>query len=82
MGEKRKRRAKKTARQIVYEKFVAAGARGLTDQELDDGTPKWLSSNSSRPRRIDMVADRTLKATKLRRPTRSGKMAIVWAVKR
>jgi len=80
--DKKKRRKRKTTRQVVFEKFVARGSRGLTDQELDDITPKWMSSNSTRPRRIDLVRDGLVKPTKQKRETRSGRLATVWVVKR
>lgn len=67
-------------RQRVLEAFKRAGSRGLTDQELDTVTPKSFSENTSRPRRIDLLADGFLKDSGMRRPTRFGRPAIVWVV--
>ena len=77
-----KRSKPKSDRQLVREAFKRAGLRGLTDQELDTVTPKWMSQNTSRPRRVDLWHDGILKNSGRRRPTRSGKSAIVWVLKK
>lgn len=76
------KRGRKSPRAVVLEAFKRAGLRGLTDQELDTVTPKSFSENTSRPRRNELVADGILKHSGRRRPTRSGKSAIVWVLKK
>ena len=67
-------------RAIVYRAFLNAGANGLTDEELDAATPKWMTQNTSRPRRIDLRNDGHVKDSGRARPTRSKKSATVWVL--
>ena len=66
-------------RVLVYNALLAAGACGLTDEELLDST--GLSPSTGRPRRIDLVAENVVEDSGLTRKVRSGRDAVVWRVR-
>lgn len=62
----------------VYEAFLAAGKRGLTDEECQAAT--GLEGSTQRPRRVRLVALGLLDSAPMKRRTRAGRLAQVWTV--
>lgn len=66
-------------RELVYRDIRQSGARGRTDEEIQDAL--GLSGNTERPRRWELAkADRIVESGE-RRLTRSGRRAAVWVVR-
>jgi hypothetical protein len=63
-------------RERVMEFILAAGDRGLTDEEIQEGL--GLSGNSERPRRTRLVELGRVKDSGNLRMTRAGRPATVW----
>jgi hypothetical protein len=72
------RRAAPTLRRKVYEAVRAAGAEGRTSDEVEAAT--GMSGNTVRPRLLELAEEgRVMRAPRVR-PTRSGRLAVVWTV--
>lgn len=67
-------------RRLVYDTYVPAGERGLTHEELCDFFPNSGSGSGPRTRSNELVKLGYLRDTGMRRKTRNGDDAIVWAV--
>jgi hypothetical protein len=63
-------------RRLVYEYIAAQGQAGATDQECQEAL--GLASNTQGPRRIELTNSGHVRDSGQRRPTRSGRGAIVW----
>lgn len=63
-------------RRLVYEYIAARGQAGTTDQECQEALN--LASNTQGPRRIELTDSGHVRDSGQRRPTRSGRGAIVW----
>jgi hypothetical protein len=63
-------------RTLVYDTLRAAGAEGMTDEELQDAT--GLQGSCQRPRRVELVARNLVRDSGRTRPTRSGRAATLW----
>ena len=65
----------------VYEFIVRRGQRGATDEEIiEAGIKRGYLANGIRPRRVELVRYGWIIDSGERRPTRSGRSAIVWVV--
>jgi len=60
----------------VREALRDAGPRGLTDAEIEEVT--GLCGNTARPRRVRLVETGLVVDSGRRRPTPSGRSAVVW----
>lgn len=67
-----------TLRRMVLEAIAAAGADGLTDEEMLERV--GLQPSSGRPRRIELVRAGLVADSGQTRPTKSGRQATVWQV--
>lgn len=56
-----------------------AGSRGLTDEEQQHILD--LNPSTQRPRRVDLVSRRLVVDSGVKRPTVSGRQAVVWIAK-
>ncbi len=65
-----------TLRAAVYDAIRAAGAEGMTDEELQDSIP--MAASTERPRRGELVARNLVRDSGNTRPTRSGRQATIW----
>lgn len=63
-------------RRLVFEYIRSCGRDGATDQECQEAL--GLASNSQGPRRIELTNSGHVRDSGERRPTRSGRGAIVW----
>jgi hypothetical protein len=63
-------------RAAVFDAIKRAGARGLTDQEGQDAL--GMSGDTYRPRRVELDDSARIRPTGRYRPTRSGRLAMVW----
>lgn len=66
---------------LVYQALIRAGKDGLTDDEIDERTPKHVTQNSTRPRRVNLVEAGLVADSRKTRPSRSGRKATVWVAK-
>lgn len=57
---------------------VAAGDDGLTDEQIQDLLA--LNPSTERPRRVELVERGVVEDSERRRPTRSGRSAVVWCL--
>lgn len=69
----------KTQRMVILRLFRDAGARGLTDDEIEAIT--GYKGSAVRPRRIKLAQDGLIELAGFTRPTRSGRDAVVWKIK-
>lgn len=69
----------KTQRFVILRLFRDAGARGLTDDEIEAMT--GYKGSAVRPRRIKLCDDGLIEKSDVTRPTRSGRDAVVWKIK-
>lgn len=60
----------------VLEALRDAGGAGLTDDEMQDRLR--MSGNTQRPRRGELEREGLVISTEMKRPTRSGRLAVVW----
>ena len=67
-----------TWRRRVLNAITAAGARGSTDEELQDLLR--LNPSTQRPRRVELVEGGWIEDSGRRRRTRSGRDAVVWTL--
>lgn len=65
-----------TLRRLTLTLFRLAGAKGMTDEELQEALD--VPSNTARPRRWEAVKAGLVCDSGERRNTRSGRKAIVW----
>ena len=65
-----------TLRRRVLAHLLACGARGATDQEIQDALS--MDPSTERPRRVELVDDGLVRPAAAVRPTRSGRAAQVW----
>ena len=65
-----------TWRRRVLNAIVAAGLRGATDEELQQAL--GMNPSTERPRRVELVEQGWIEDSGRRRPTRSGRFAVVW----
>jgi hypothetical protein len=65
-----------TLRRLVYEAIAAAGADGLTDEEMLAAV--GLQPSSGRPRRIELVRAGLVVDSGRTRMTKSNRKAVVW----
>jgi len=63
----------------VFNALKAAGGRGLTDEE--GYTRTRMADNTWRPRRGELVINGLVEDSGHRRPTKSGRKAIVWVLR-
>jgi hypothetical protein len=63
-------------RRLVYDYIASRGVAGSTDQECQEALE--LASNTQAPRRIELTESGHVRDSGQRRPTRSGRPAIVW----
>jgi len=63
-------------RRLVYAYIAGRGQAGATDQECQEALN--LASNTQGPRRIELTNSGHVQDSGQRRPTRSGRRAIVW----
>ena len=63
-------------RELVYEYICSRWTHGATDQECQEYL--GLSSQTQGPRRVELTRDGYVEDSGKRRPTRSGRKAIVW----
>jgi hypothetical protein len=66
-----------TLRGLVLASLRERGA--MTDEEMQDILA--MNPNTQRPRRIELVEALLVRDSGQRRPTRSGRMAVVWEVR-
>ncbi len=78
-GEKIKDPAR-TLRQRVLAFLQQCGTAGATDEEICEALN--LASDTSRPRRVELVRGGLAVDSGERRRTRSGRMAVVWVLQR
>lgn len=67
-----------TWRRRVLTAIVARGEQGATDEELQDAL--GLNPSTERPRRVELVEGGWIEDSERRRPTRSGRYAVVWVL--
>ena len=65
---------------LCYLAIKSAGASGMTAQEVETAT--GLPGNTVRPRIVELWEQQRIERTGERRPTRSGRMAVVWIARR
>lgn len=66
----------KTLRARVLRVIEAAGEAGRTDEELQDELQ--MAGSTQRPRRVELVEGGYIRDSGQRRPTHSGRAAVVW----
>ena len=66
-------------RKMVFDAIQAVGAEGLTDRECQLAT--GLQGSTQRPRRIELQRLGLITDSGQRRPTASGRQAVVWVAK-
>ena len=72
------RRVTRSLRETVLRWFIARGTHGGTDSELE--TALAIPGNTVRPRRVELCRLGLLVDSGRRRPTSSGRRAVVWQV--
>jgi hypothetical protein len=65
-------------RAVVLSAIEKAGAAGATDEELQDRL--GMPANTQRPRRWELERAGLVRDSGQRRPTKSGRNAVVWVV--
>ncbi len=70
----------RTLRARVLWLLRALGAHGATDEEIQRALA--MNPNTQRPRRVELVRDGRACASGQRRPTASGRQAVVWVARR
>jgi hypothetical protein len=65
-----------TLRSVVLRALAAAGADGMTDEELQDRLA--MGPSTQRPRRVELVQAGLVRDSGRTRSTRSGRQAVVW----
>ena len=65
-----------TLRAQVYRYLVDCGARGATDEEMQDALS--MGANTQRPRRRELQLTKQIDDSGLTRATKSGRQAVVW----
>lgn len=68
-----------TLRWQVLEYIRECGARGATDEEIQDGMR--MNPSTQRPRRVELHGQGLIAQAEKTRPTRSGRQAAVWVVR-
>lgn len=71
--------AARTQRQQVFLHLLKCGSMGATLNELEAAL--GISGNTVRPRRLELEQSGLIEDSGLRRPTPSGRQAVVWVVK-
>ena len=66
-------------RRRVWKALNRRGDRGATDEELQRALR--MNPSTERPRRVELVESELVIDSGRRRPTRSGRMAVVWTVR-
>ena len=66
-------------RTLVHTWLIERGEAGATDEEIQEGLA--ISPNTQRPRRVELQRSGAVTDSGKRRPTRSGRKAIVWVAK-
>lgn len=69
----------KSLRGRVLMALLAAGPRGMTDEELQDGL--LINPSTQRPRRVELVRMGLVLDSGTTRATRAGRRATVWVAK-
>lgn len=64
-------------RQRVYTEIYYSGT-GLTDEQIQEALE--MNPSTQRPRRIELLRESRIRDSGRRRPTRSGRKAVVWEV--
>jgi hypothetical protein len=67
-------------RAAVFDFIVGRGARGATDDEMQRGIP--MKHQTQGPRRLELKRHGLIVDSGLRRPTGSGRPAVVWVAAR
>ena len=69
-----------TKRRIVLDYIREMGDEGATDEEMQRRL--FMSGNTQRPRRVELLDAGFIKDSGARRKTPSGELAVVWVMKR
>lgn len=65
-------------RLAVYRFVKSCQSRGATDEEIQDALR--MPASTQRPRRVELVQDGWVRDSNKKRPTRSGRAAVVWVI--
>lgn len=63
-------------RQRVYEWLLSRGEIGATDEEIQEALA--MGGSTARPRRVELLEQHRIRDSGQKRPTRSGRAAVVW----